>query len=68
VAGNDKTALFKSRVMGAREVAEDAYRAMMRGEPLSVAGFMNKVRIASLRMAPRGIMRSVAAGMNKSPT
>jgi short-subunit dehydrogenase len=65
VAGNDKTPLFKSRVMGAREVAEDAYRAMVRGEPLRVAGFMNKVRIASLRVAPRGMMRSVAAGLNK---
>jgi short-subunit dehydrogenase len=68
VAGNDKTPLFKSRVMGAREVAEDAYHAMMRGEALRVAGFMNKVRIASLRMAPRGMMRSVAAGMNKTVT
>jgi uncharacterized protein len=68
VAGNDKTPLFKSRVMGAREVAEDAYRAMMRGEPLSVPGFMNKVRIASLRAAPRGVMRSIAAGLNKTTT
>jgi short-subunit dehydrogenase len=68
VAGNEKTPLFKSKVMGAREVAEDAYRAMMRGQPLSVAGFMNKVRIASLRVAPRGMMRSVAAGMNKTVT
>jgi uncharacterized protein len=66
VAGNDKTALFKSRVMGAREVAEDAYRAMTRGEPLRVAGFMNKVRIASLRMAPRGVIRSIAAGLNRA--
>jgi short-subunit dehydrogenase len=66
VAGNDKSALFKSRVMGAREVAEDAYRAMMRGEPLRVAGFVNKVRIAMLRVAPRGAMRSIAANLNKS--
>jgi uncharacterized protein len=68
VAGNEKTPLFKSRVMGAREVAEDAYRAMMRGEALSVPGFMNKVRIASLRAAPRGMMRSIAAGLNKTVT
>jgi short-subunit dehydrogenase len=54
--------------MGAREVAEDAYRAMMRGEALSVPGFMNKVRIASLRAAPRGMMRSIAAGLNKTVT
>jgi short-subunit dehydrogenase len=66
VAGNDKTALFKSRVMTAREVAEDAYAAMMRGEPLRVAGFVNKVRIAMLRVAPRGAVRSIAANLNKS--
>jgi short-subunit dehydrogenase len=58
--------LFKSGVMGAREVAQDAYDAMMRGEPLSVAGFANKVRIASLRVAPRGMVRSMAAGLNKT--
>jgi uncharacterized protein len=66
VAGNDKTPLFKSRVMGAREVAEDAYRAMLRGEPLAVPGFMNKLRIASLRLAPRGMARNVAANMNRT--
>ncbi len=66
VAGNDKSALFQSGVMGAREVAEDAYRAMMRGEPLHVVGFANKVRIASLRVAPRGVVRSMTAGLNKS--
>jgi short-subunit dehydrogenase len=52
--------------MGASEVAADAYRAMMRGEPMAIAGFMNKMRIASLRMAPRGMMRSVAANLNRS--
>jgi short-subunit dehydrogenase len=66
VAGNDKSPLFKSGVMGAREVAEDAYRAMMRGEPMSIAGFMNAVKIASLRLAPRGIVRHMTAGLNKS--
>jgi short-subunit dehydrogenase len=66
VAGNDKTALFKSGVMGARVVAEDAYRAMMRGRVVTIAGFMNKLKIASLRLAPRGMVRSMAAGLNKS--
>ncbi len=31
VAGNDKSKLFQGGAMGAREVAEHAYRAMMRG-------------------------------------
>jgi len=66
VAGNDKSPLFKSGVMNAREVAEDAYHAMMRGDAMSVAGFMNKVRIASLRLAPRGMARGIAAGLNRA--
>jgi uncharacterized protein len=39
VAGNEKTALFKSGVMSAHAVAEDAYRAMMQGKVLSIPGF-----------------------------
>ncbi len=66
VAGSGKSPLFKSGVMGAREVAEDAYRAMMRGEAMSVAGFMNKVRIATLRLAPRGMARGIAASLNRA--
>jgi short-subunit dehydrogenase len=66
VSGNEKSELFTSSgVMGASEVAADAYRAMMRGEPMSVAGFMNKVRMASLRVAPRSVMRSVAAKLHR---
>jgi short-subunit dehydrogenase len=66
IAGNDKSALFKSGVMGAREVAEDAYHAMLRGKPLRVAGLSNKFRIAALRFAPRGVVRRVTAGLNKT--
>jgi uncharacterized protein len=43
-----------------------AYRAMMRGKPMSVAGFMNKIRIASLRLAPRGVLRGMAANLNRT--
>jgi short-subunit dehydrogenase len=66
VAGTKTSLLFKGRVMEAREVAEDAYRAMMHGTPISVAGFMNKLRIASLRLAPRGTARSIAASLNRT--
>jgi uncharacterized protein len=66
VAGNDKSALFKTNVMGAGDVARDAYRAMMRGDATTIPGFMNKVRIASLRMAPRRAARKIAASMNRT--
>ena len=66
VAGNDKSALFKGGVAGAPEVAADAYRAMMRGEVLTIPGFMNNLKIASLRIAPRGMARSMAASLTKT--
>jgi short-subunit dehydrogenase len=66
VAHNDKTPLFEKGVMGSGEVAEEAYRAMMRGEPMVVTGFMNKLRMASLRLAPRGMARRIAANLNKA--
>jgi short-subunit dehydrogenase len=66
VAGNDKTALFKSNVMSAKQVAQDAYRSMMRGEALHVIGFTNQLSIASLRVAPRGAVRHLTAGLNKA--
>lgn len=66
VAGNDKSALFESGVMTAAEVAKDGYDAMMHGEPLAVAGFKNKMKIASLRIAPRGMARSIAAKLNQN--
>jgi short-subunit dehydrogenase len=64
VAGNDSSPLFKSGVMPAREVAADTYRAMMRGEVVVISGFKNKMRIASLRFAPRGVVRKMAAQLN----
>ena len=65
VAGNDKTALFKSGVMSAREVAEHAYRAMTNGEVAVIPGIKNKLMIQSLRLGSRGLVRWVAARMNR---
>jgi short-subunit dehydrogenase len=66
VAGDEKTALFKSGVMSAHAVAEDAYRAMMQGKVLSIPGFMNKLKAASLPFAPRRMKRNLAAKLNKA--
>jgi short-subunit dehydrogenase len=65
-AGNDKTRLFqRSGVASAKEVAADAYRAMMKGQVLSIHGALNWLGTQSLRFAPRSVTRSVAASMNK---
>ena len=66
-AGNDKTKLFqRSGVADARSVATHAYRAMMNGEVLAIHGALNWIGMQSLRVAPRALMRSVVAGLNKT--
>ncbi|MBN9167273.1 MAG: short-chain dehydrogenase [Myxococcales bacterium 68-20] len=66
-AGNDKTRLFqRSGVAGAKEVAADAYRAMMKGQILSIHGALNWIGMQSVRFAPRAVLRSVVAGLNRA--
>jgi short-subunit dehydrogenase len=64
VAGSDDSPLFKSGVMDTREVAREAYRAMMRGDVVAIPGFRNKFRTATLRLAPRSVARNIAAQLN----
>jgi len=66
VAGNDRSRLFKMGAMTAHEVAEHAYRAMMRGDVIAIPGARNKVALQSLRVAPRGVVRWLAARLNAS--
>jgi len=66
VAGSGGTRLFKSGVMSSTEVARDAYRAMNRGTPFVVHGFMNRMLAFSVRLGPRSVVRSIAAAMNKT--
>jgi hypothetical protein len=66
VAGNEKSSLFAGGVASAAEVAKDGYEAMKRGEVLAVVGAKNKMRIASLRIAPRGVVRNMTAKLNQN--
>lgn len=65
VAGNDKSSLFASGVATAAEVAKDGYEAMKRGEVLAVASGQ-KMKIWSLRFAPRGMVRNMTAKLNQN--
>jgi short-subunit dehydrogenase len=65
VAGNDKSRLFQAAAMNAREVAADAYRAMMRGRAMTIAGVRNRLAIESLRFAPRSMVVAMAASLNR---
>jgi uncharacterized protein len=69
VAGNEKSLLFQaSAPMTAPEVAEHAYRAMMRGEAIAVPGIKNKAGIQSLRVAPRRAVLALTAKLNRPAT
>jgi uncharacterized protein len=65
VAGNDKSRLFKKTAMSASEVAAQAYQAMLRGKAMVIPGIHNKLGLQSLRVAPRAMVRRVAAALNQ---
>src|SRR5215467_476173 len=48
-AGSDRSRLFKLGAMSAAEVASEGYRAMLKGKPLVVHRFKNKVLASSVR-------------------
>lgn len=66
IAGNDKSALFRAGAMNASDVASQAYRDMMRGRAVVVPGWRNKLGLQSLRVAPRAMVRKVAAALNRT--
>jgi short-subunit dehydrogenase len=67
-AGNDKSKLFqRSGVADAKEVATHAYKSMMAGDVLAIHGTLNWLGVVGTRLAPRSMLASIAAGLNKSP-
>jgi short-subunit dehydrogenase len=67
-AGNDKSKLFqRSGVADAKEVATHAYKSMMSGDVLAIHGALNWFgAVVGTRLAPRSMLTSIAAGLNKS--
>lgn len=65
VAGNDESKLFAAGAASANEVARHAYDAMMKGKPMAVHGFKNKLGVQSLRVSPRSLVRRIAASLNQ---
>jgi uncharacterized protein len=66
VAGNDKSKLFALGAMTAAEVALGGYRAMHSGQPIVIHGLKNKLSAVSVGFSPRGLVRSIAASLNRS--
>jgi uncharacterized protein len=67
VARNGESKLFRRRVATAAGVAKHAYRAMLNGTVVAVPGLMNKLIVQSVRVSPRATLRSIAAGLNRTP-
>lgn len=65
VAGNDKSALFKSGVADAASVARHGYRAMLAGKVVVVHGVRNKLTVQATRVSPRSVVRGIAARLNR---
>lgn len=61
VSGQRKTLYQKMLAMGSREVAEIGIRAMLKGKPSLVAGWMNGLAAWSIRLTPRRMATAVAA-------
>jgi short-subunit dehydrogenase len=65
-AGNEKSKLFqKQKPASADEVAAHAWRAMKAGQPVAVHGAMNKIGAFGVRFSPRGMVRAIAASLNR---
>jgi short-subunit dehydrogenase len=60
-AGTEETLLFrKLRPMNAKAVAQDGYRALMKGKPLAISGLRNWLLAESLRISPRRMVTAVS--------
>ena len=65
-SGNDKSKLFQSRKPAtSAEVAAHGWKAMKAGRAVAVHGALNAIAAFSLRVSPRGVVRSIAASLNK---
>lgn len=67
VAGLRNANLFKKRLTAAAlPVARDGYNAMMKGKAMKISGHLNNLQVQGLRLAPRRLVRKIAARLNES--
>lgn len=69
VAGMQDSALVKGKkITSSREVALDAYRALLKGRTVRINGFMNYLLAVAPRFAPRNLVTSISRIMVKDPS
>lgn len=66
-SGNESRLFKRPGVATAEQVAEEAFEAMMQGEVVVVHGLLNSVAAQSVRLAPRAVVRRLAAALNSPP-
>jgi len=64
ISGNAESRLFHLGTTSAGFVAAHAYRAMMKGKPMSLPGWRAKIGLQLLRFGSRGQATAVAARLN----
>jgi short-subunit dehydrogenase len=68
-AGMEESALFRRGVvMEAREVARAGVEGMLAGRAIVVPGLANKALLASIRVAPRSLVRRITRRMQDHRT
>jgi short-subunit dehydrogenase len=65
-AGMRSTPLFQANMMTSQAVARIGYRAMLRGKPVAITGWKNKILAFSTRLTPRRLVTAVAKKLNGS--
>jgi short-subunit dehydrogenase len=68
VSGVAQSRLFQLGTASATSVALSAYRAMQRGRPLIVHGFLNFLLMQSQRVSPRSLVRAITGLLNRPPS
>lgn len=64
-ANLENTRLFQHQMMSAEEVAKIGYRAMLRGKPVIIPGWKNKLLISLSRLAPTCLSTRAAGYLNQ---
>lgn len=60
----DSTLFKLTKPVAARGVAEDGYRAMMKGKVVTISGIMNAMTANMVRLFPRSLVRRIARRIN----
>lgn len=65
-ANMENIKLFQSNLMDAKRVAKLGFNALMQGKTATIAGFMNRLTIFSLRFMPRSMITKMVKGIMSS--